>query len=78
MPLVHITEKNLLRKGYSIYWADFEDLQDKRDTSFLSKQIKFLKVSEKRFTLVFEPVGTFLQIIDPSKGHLKFGDPSLI
>jgi TFIIF-interacting CTD phosphatase-like protein len=26
---------------------------------------------------VFEPIGTFFQIIDPSKGNFKFGDQSL-
>jgi hypothetical protein len=31
MSLVHITEQNLVREGYSIYWADFVDFQDKRD-----------------------------------------------
>jgi hypothetical protein len=34
-------------------------------------------VSIKRCTLVFEPVGTFFRIIDPSKGQNNFGDPSL-
>jgi hypothetical protein len=34
-------------------------------------------VSQKRKTLVFEPIGTFFEVIDPSKGEFYFGDPSL-
>ena len=60
-----LSEQIILGEDYQIYWTDLSKYYPERDSEINQLQVNLARKSKSTNTIVIEPVGTFLQLIDP-------------
>ena len=64
-------------EGMQSLWTDLAYYYPDRHEMIEFVQNKYRRKNKCRDTLVFEPVGSFFQLLDPEKDQFDLGEPSM-